>query len=277
MRIDSHQHYWRIERGDYGWITPEIPVLYRDFLPEDLAPYLIKHELDGTIAVQAAPTLEETEYLFTLADQPDSRILGVVGWLDLADPEHKTHFERFKRHPKFKGFRIMIQEMPDSSRILAPDFVEALKGYAEEDVPVDLLLVSRQLTHTVQLLEQTPGLRGVIDHIAKPDVKNGEMDAWLQSMTQIAKHPNIYCKLSGMVTEGDHASWNREDFAPYIRHVLELFGPDRVMFGSDWPVCLLAAEYDEVMSVLLESLPDGWGEAERAKLFGLNAKEFYKL
>lgn len=277
MRIDSHQHYWRIERGDYGWITPEIPVLYRDFLPEDMAPHLIKHELDGTIAVQAAPTLEETEYLFTLADQPDSRILGVVGWLDLADPEHKTHFERFKRHPKFKGFRIMIQEMPDSSRILAPDFVEALKGYAEADVPVDLLLVSRQLTHTVHLLEQTPGLRGVIDHIAKPDVKNGEIDAWLQSMTQIAKHPNIYCKLSGMVTEGDHANWKREDFAPYIRHVLELFGPDRVMFGSDWPVCLLAAEYDEVMSVLLESLPDSWGEAERAKLFGLNAKEFYKL
>ncbi|WP_176444956.1 amidohydrolase family protein [Paenibacillus herberti] len=277
MRIDSHQHYWRIERGDYGWITPDIPVLYRDFLPEDLAPHLMKHGLDGTVAVQAAPTLEETEYLFSLADQQDSNILGVVGWLDLFDPAHRQHFDRFNKHDKFKGFRIMIQEMPDSSRILEPEFVEALKGYAADDVPVDLLLLSRQLEHTVQLLNGVPGLRGVIDHIAKPEISNGEIDNWLKSMKEIAKHSNIYIKLSGMVTEGDHGSWKPEDFKPYIGHVLELFGPDRVMFGSDWPVCLLAAEYDAVVAVLQEAIPAHWGEGERAKLFGLNAKEFYKL
>lgn len=276
MRIDAHQHYWRIERGDYGWITPEIPVLYRDFLPSDLNPLLIKHDLDGSIVIQAAPTIDETEYLLELAADHSS-ILGVVGWLDLFDPNHRRHFERFCQHEKFLGFRITIQEMSDSSRILEEDFINALRVYEEEDVPVDLLVLSSQLEHTVQLLHQVPHLRGVIDHIAKPRVRDMEMDSWLAAMREIAAFPNMYCKLSGIVTEGDHLNWKAQDFIPYIHHVLQLFGPDRLMFGSDWPVCLMAAEYDEVLQLLEESLPSQWGESERNKLFGLNAKTFYKI
>lgn len=276
MRIDAHQHYWKIDRGDYGWIAPELPVLYRDFLPADMAPLLHAHRMDGSIAVQAAPTLEETDYLLSLADQSDS-ILGVVGWLDLFDPGHRSHYDRFRRHPKFVGFRIMIQEMTDVSRILEPAFVEALRGYAREDVPVDLLLRSDQLEPTVRLLKSVPGLRAVIDHIAKPRIKDGELEPWLSFMKEIAKLPNIRCKLSGMVTEADPRHWRPEHFTAYIRHALSLFGPDRVMFGSDWPVCLLAAEYDQVMDVLLHALPDGMGPEDQAKLFGGNAKAFYKL
>lgn len=276
MRIDAHQHYWRIERGDYGWITPDIPVLYRDFMPDDLRSMLKKHDIEGSIAVQAAPTMDETEFLLTLAAD-EASILGVVGWLDLLDPDHRKHFERFGQHHKFLGFRIMIQEMPDSSRILEEAFITALRGYAAEDVPVDLLVLSSQLVHTAQMLHLVPGLRGVIDHIAKPRVRDMEMDHWLQAMREIASFPNIYCKISGLVTEGDHLNWKPQDFIPYIHHVFQLFGPDRVMFGSDWPVCLRAASYDEVVQLLQEAMPPEWGKSEQNKLFGLNAKEFYKL
>jgi L-fuconolactonase len=276
MRIDAHQHFWKLDRGDYDWITPELAPLHRDYLPEHLAPHLERHRIDGTIAVQAAQTLEETEYLLSLAEQNDS-ILGVVGWLDLADPAHPEHFERFSRHPKFVGFRIMIQEMPDASAVLEPDFVKALNRFAERDVPVDLLVRSHQLEPLIKLVERTPGLRGVVDHIAKPRIAEGIMEPWRTQMAQLAAHPNLYCKLSGMVTEADHAGWKPDDFTAYIRHVLELFGPERVMFGSDWPVCLLAADYDQVVDVLERALPQSWAERERAQLFGLNAKRFYKL
>ncbi|MFC4601217.1 amidohydrolase family protein [Cohnella hongkongensis] len=276
MRIDAHQHFWKIERGDYGWITPELPSLYRDFLPEHLKASLDKHRFDGTIAVQAAPTLAETDYLLSLADADDS-IVGVVGWLDLHDPNHRDHYRIMASHPKFVGFRIMIQEMPDASRILEPAFVEALRSYADEDVPVDLLLRSDQLEPLTRLLELVPNLRGVVDHLAKPVIAEGCLEPWLSQMSEIAGHPGIYCKLSGMVTEADHAAWRYDQFQPYVRHASELFGPDRVLFGSDWPVCLLAASYDQVVEAIERNLPVEWGEAERARLYGLNAKEFYKL
>lgn len=276
MRLDAHQHYWRIERGDYGWITPDIPVLYRDFLPQHLEPLLNKHKLDGSIVVQAAATLAETDYLLGLSEGEDT-ILGVVAWLDLTDANYPSHYERFAQHPKFVGFRIMIQDMPDANVILEPRFVEALTFFAEKGVPVDLLVVSHQLEPLVKLLDQVSGLHAVIDHIAKPRIKDGVLEPWKTQMSQIAAHPNIYCKLSGMVTEADHGSWKPADFQPYIEHVLNVFGTDRVMFGSDWPVSLLAATYDELVDVLEQALPRTWTEVERDRLFGLNAKEFYQL
>ncbi|MFB9275038.1 amidohydrolase family protein [Cohnella cellulosilytica] len=276
MRIDAHQHFWKIERGDYGWITPELPVLYRDYLPEHLKPSLDKHRLDGTIAVQAAPTLAETDYLLALAEREPS-ILGVVGWLDLHDPNHREHYRRIAAHPKFVGFRTMIQEMPDAARILEPAFVEALCFYSDEDVPVDLLVRSDQLEYLARLLELVPNLRGVVDHLGKPAIANGRLEPWLSQMSRIAGHPGISCKLSGMVTEADHAAWQYDQFQPYVRHASELFGSGRVLFGSDWPVCLLAASYDQVVEAIESNLPEDWGEAERARLYGLNAKEFYKL
>ncbi|WP_379155770.1 amidohydrolase family protein [Paenibacillus sp. sgz5001063] len=276
MRIDAHQHYWKIDRGDYGWITPELPQLYRDFIPVDLEPLLKEHGIDGSILVQAAPTLEETQYILSLADQ-NASVLGVVGWLDLFSSDHRQHYEELRRHPKFKGFRIMIQDMPDASRILEPVFVDALRSYAAEGVPVDLLLTFQQMEPVVNLLRLVPGLRGVIDHLAKPPIYSGQLEPWSTHLAEIASFPGIYCKLSGMVTEAGQDSSAKEDFIPYISRVLELFGPDRVMFGSDWPVCLLAAEYSQVIEIVLNALPAGWGSTEYDRLFGGNAKEFYKL
>ncbi|MBJ6362350.1 amidohydrolase family protein [Paenibacillus sp. GCM10012307] len=276
MRIDAHQHYWKVSRGDYGWLTPELSLLYRDYLPEDLRPHLRKHGLDKTIVVQAAQTLEETDYLLELSSAEDT-IAGVVGWLDLNNPNYQDHYERFSRHPKFVGFRIMIQEMANAQDILQPHFVEAVRYFAERDIPVDLLVLSHQLDPLVKLLEQAPGLRGVIDHIAKPKIAAGELLPWKEQMAVIASHPKLYCKLSGMVTEADHQQWKPEDFTAYIRHVLELFGPQRLMFGSDWPVCLLAASYDETMDVLQLALPDELSAADKERLFGGTAAEFYKL
>ncbi len=276
LRIDAHQHYWSIARGDYGWITPDIPRLYRDYLPEDLTAILAKHRLDGSIVVQAAPTVEETDYLFALAEREPS-ILGVVGWLDLHDADHRRHLERYAGHPKFVGIRTMIQDMPDAYAILEPQYVEAMRELAERDLPVDLLVKCEQLDALSQLLERVPNLRGVVDHIAKPRIASGELEPWLSSMRDIARHPKLRCKLSGMVTEADHAGWQPEHFTSYVQHVISLFGRDRILFGSDWPVCLLAAEYDEVVSVLTTALPEDWTEEDNAKLFGGNAQAFYKL
>ncbi|NUU79170.1 amidohydrolase family protein [Paenibacillus xylanilyticus] len=276
MRIDAHQHYWKIERGDYSWITPDLPILYRDYLPKDLEPMLNRHHIDGSIVVQAAPAIEETNFILSLADQTPS-ILGVVGWLDLLQKEHRQHFEKFRLHPKFKGFRVMIQDMPDPTLILSEKFVDALRSYADEGVPVDLLLRHEQMDLVLKLIQQMPELRGVIDHISKPPILSREMEPWSLYLAEISTYPNIYCKLSGMVTENGREGWSLEDFVPYIRKTLELFGPNRVLFGSDWPVCLLAAEYDQVMEILLHAIPENWGEQEHSRLFGLNAREFYKL
>ncbi|XEC93384.1 amidohydrolase [Paenibacillus tarimensis] len=276
MRLDAHQHYWKLDRGDYGWIRPDMTVLYRDYLPEDLRQHLEKHRLDGTIVVQAAATLEETDYLLRLSETADS-IRGVVGWLDLADPSYRQHYERFGSHPKFVGFRVMIQEMPDAREVLEPHFIEALSYFAELDVPVDLLVVSHQLDPVVKLLEKVPNVRGVIDHLAKPRIKDGILEPWKNQMRELAGHPKLHCKLSGMVTEVDHAAWQAEQFVPYVRHALELFGPERVMFGSDWPVCLLSGSYDQVMDLLEQALPGDMTLQDRDKLFGLNAAAFYKL
>ncbi|CAN7289140.1 amidohydrolase family protein [Paenibacillus sp. LjRoot153] len=276
MRIDAHQHYWKIDRGDYGWITPELRVLNRDYLPNDLVPHLQQFNLDKTIVVQAAPTLEETDYLLALSETTDS-IAGVVGWLDLDDPDYLIHYRKCSQHPNYVGFRVMIQEMPDERVILQPHFVDALRYFAKEDVPVDLLILAHQLEAVIELLELVPGLRAVIDHIAKPSIADGRIEPWKSHMTAIAKHPNLYCKVSGMVTEASHSDWKPEDFTVYVQHILEVFGTERVMFGSDWPVCLLAADYVDVVGIVNQSLPNSWSKKDEARLFGLNAKEFYKL
>jgi len=276
MRIDAHQHYWKLDRGDYDWLTPNLPVLYRDFLPSDLTPHLSKHRLSGSVVVQAATTHAETDYMLSLAGENES-ILGVVGWLDLNDSSYKETFERFQRHSKFVGFRVMIQEMSDANAILQKHFVEALTYFSSVGTPVDLLVTSRQLDPLVQLIDAVPNLRCVIDHIAKPEIVFQRMEPWKSQMRKIAKHANVYCKLSGMVTEADHQQWKPSDFTSYIQYIIEIFGPDRVMFGSDWPVCLLAADYDQVMDVLTQALPTSWTQQEIDQLFGLNAKMFYKL
>ncbi|OPA77751.1 amidohydrolase [Paenibacillus selenitireducens] len=275
-RIDAHQHYWSLQRDDYGWITPELPVLYRNYLPDDLEPHLQDHQIDGTIVVQAAATLAETDYMLELAASTE-RILGVVGWLDVLAPDYQEQLARFQQHPKFVGVRIMIQEMEDSDEVLTPGYFHAMKYFAEIGLPVDLLCKSTQLHSVVELLRIVPDLHAVIDHIAKPQIAAQVYEPWKSQMAEIASNPHIYCKLSGMVTEADHQAWKREQITEYIQHAINLFGKERIMFGSDWPVCLLAADYDEVIQLLEQSLDTSFTEEDRAKLFGSNAASFYRL
>lgn len=276
MRIDAHQHFWKIDRNDYGWITPDIPVLFRDYVPSDLEPHLQKHGIGKTILVQAAPTMEETVFILELSETADF-VAGVVGWLDLENPSYKKQYERFCQHPKFLGIRVMIQEMEDAADVLSPAYLEALSYFAEQEVPVDLLVLANQLPQLVQLLEVIPGLRGVVDHLAKPPIASGVLEPWRSHMAEIARYPGIYCKLSGMVTEAGRQGWKKEDFTAYIHETLDLFGPERVMFGSDWPVCLLAATYDEVVDILRQSLQDRLPAEAIEAVFGANAAKFYKL
>lgn len=275
MRIDSHQHYWKINRGDYGWITPDISKLYRDYLEEDLAGHLEQSGIDKTIVVQAAPTIEETEFILSLSDQSES-IAGVVGWIDLASPSYKERLETFRKHPKFVGVRVMIQDMPDENVILSEEYLEAFAYLKEIDLPVDLLVTSNQLPAVCELLKQVE-IRGVIDHIAKPEIEKGKLEPWKTQMAEIASHENIYCKLSGMVTEANHDNWDTKDFIPYVHHITEVFGTHRIMYGSDWPVCLLAASYEQVYYLLNEALPENITKADEELIFGQNAIQFYKL
>ncbi|MBC8079794.1 MAG: amidohydrolase family protein [Gorillibacterium sp.] len=276
MRIDSHQHFWQVERGDYGWITPELPTLYRDFLPETLEVHLDQHRFNGSIVVQAAATVAESEFILKLAAHHD-RILGVVAWLDLEDPEYPTVLARYLTHPKFVGVRVMIQSMEDSDIILHSPYIEAIRDLADRNIPVDLLMKANQLASVAALLHSVPHLHAVIDHIGKPEIASGVFTPWSDFIAIIASYPNVYCKLSGMVTEADHDSWKIEQFTPYIRHVLDCFGPKRILFGSDWPVCLLAASYDEVIGLADVAAAYLSSEEQKALFYGGNAAVFYRL
>ncbi len=276
MRIDSHQHYWKVARGDYHWMTPQAQVLCRDYLPADLRPLLIEHGIQQTILVQAAQTVAETDFLLDLAASDDS-IAGVVGWLDMDDPDFPHQFDRYKRSPKFIGVRPMLQDLADDDWILRPRVLASLRILAENDFPFEFLTYPRHLPFVSQVLELVPGLRAVVDHISKPEIRTGKLEPWKTWMTQAAHHDNLHCKLSGMITEADHLHWSSSDLRPYVEHVMECFGPARLMFGSDWPVCLLAGSYGRVIAVLREILASTLNEETERKIFGANAARFYKL
>lgn len=276
MRIDSHQHFWKAARGDYHWMSPAVPVLCRDYLPQDLKPLLVKNRIDKTILVQAAQTRAETDFLLELAAQNDF-IAGVIGWLDMDNSGFSGEFELYRRKPKFLGIRPMLQDIPDDKWILRPRVVESLKQVAEHDMPFEFLTYTRHLPHVLSVLDSLPNLRAVVDHVSKPEIRNRKLDPWRQLIAEVAKHENVYCKLSGMITEADQKAWTLDDLRPYIEHVVECFGLDRVMFGSDWPVCLLAGSYDDVLNALemvLKSRADG---RQKEAVFGGNAARFYKL
>jgi len=275
LRIDAHQHYWRLDRGDYGWLSPELATLYRDFLPEDLEPLLRERGFDKTIAVQAAPTLEETKFLLGLAERTDS-IAGVVGWADFESESFEEQFESIARHPKLVGIRIMLQDLEDDRYALRPDILDRIRCLADRDFPVDLLVKEHQLPAIAELAERIPHLRGVVDHIGKPNIAARSWSGWASNLERIAANPNVYCKLSGMVTEADPANWKAGDFGGYIDRALSVFGPRRVMFGSDWPVCLLAAAYSQVAEIVEDRLAD-LSSAELEAIFGTNATRFYKI
>ncbi|WP_214628421.1 amidohydrolase family protein [Paenibacillus agaridevorans] len=275
MRIDAHQHYWKPGRGDYGWLTPEQGILYADYLPSLLHRTLQQHGIDRTIVVQAAPTMKETEFMLSLYEEEES-IAGVVGWLDLDSEEFEQHYQTFRGHKGFVGFRPMLQDLPDGW-ILQGRVMRNLRLIAEDGFPIDLQLRPRHLPDMHKVLQSIPSLRAVIDHAAKPFIAEKAIEPWKEQLSELARFPGMMCKLSGLVTEADQQQWSRLDFVPYVHHVVETFGTDRIMFGSDWPVCLTTCEYAEVLEVLLESLPSGLSEAEYEALFGGNAARFYRL
>jgi L-fuconolactonase len=276
MRIDSHQHFWKAARGDYHWMGSGIPVLCRDYLPEDLQPLLAKNGIDKTVLVQAAQTRAETDFLLSLAQEHDF-IAGVVGWLDMDKPEFAEELETYAKKPKFLGIRPMLQDLEKDDWILRPRVKESLKLIAQRDMPFEFLTHTRHLPHVLKVLDEIPGLRAVVDHVSKPEIKNRKLDPWRSLMSDLAAHPNVHCKLSGMITEADHEHWTVDDLRPYVEHALECFGFRRVMFGSDWPVCLLAGTYDQVIGALQTILKPHLNEQREADILGGNAARFYKL
>jgi L-fuconolactonase len=276
MRIDSHQHFWKASRGDYHWMSPAVPVLCRDYLPADLEPLLKKNKIDKTILVQAAQTKAETDFLLDLAAQHDF-IAGVIGWLDMDSPAFPSELDLYSKKPKFLGIRPMLQDLADDNWIARPRVIQALKSVAERDIPFEFLTYTRHLPHVLTVLETVPGLRAVVDHISKPEIKNQKLEPWRPLMSQVAKHPNVHCKLSGMITEANHKTWTPDDLRPYVEHIVGCFGVERVMFGSDWPVCLLAGSYDQVIAALQAVLKPHLDKHGETAVFGGNAARFYKL
>ncbi|WHY55785.1 amidohydrolase family protein [Peribacillus simplex] len=274
--IDAHQHFWRIDRGDYSWLTNDMGVLYRDYLPDDLSPLIHKNDISGTVLVQAAPTYEETLFLLSLYDR-HHWIYGVVGWLDLSAPSFPEQLDSLMKRPGIVGLRPMLQDLEESAWILQEQVAENLKQLIRYDLPLDLLINHKHISSVLTLMKTLPDLKAVIDHMAKPNISAGELNKWQEEMNALSQFPNIWCKMSGLLTQADPAMWKVDDFTPYIQHVVRAFGPDRLLFGSDWPVCLSAGSYEEAITVVKGNLPETLTLAEVDGIFSGNAKAFYKL
>lgn len=272
MRIDAHHHLWRIARGDYGWLTPALGVLYRDAVMDDLRPILARHRIDATILVQAAPTEAETDYLLGLAAQ-EATIAGVVGWTDFAAPDAPAAVARLARNPLLVGLRPMVQDIADDSWLSRPDLQLAFTAMERHGLVFDALVLPRHLPHLLAVVERHPALSVVIDHLAKPPIAAGGLDPWRTDMVGLARHPNVACKLSGLVTEAA-PDWSVAQLRPYVDHVLKAFGAERVLWGSDWPVVDLAGGTDRWMAAT-DALLASRSEAERAAILGGNAERLY--
>jgi len=275
MRIDAHQHFWEIGRLTYPWMPSEPSVLRQDFLPDRLAPILARNRFDGTVVVQAHHSLDETRWLLDLAEQTEF-IRAVVAWVDLTDPQLGKVLDELQRRPKFKGARHQAHDEPDDHWLLRSDVLAGLSELARRSLPYDLLFYPRHLRLVPLIAERVPGLRMVIDHIAKPLIAEQILEPWAADIEEAAKLPQVYCKLSGMITEADVKSWKPEHLKPYVLHVMRIFAPDRLMFGSDWPVCLLAGSWKEVLAAFTQSIGPQSIET-RERLLGGTAQEFYGI
>jgi L-fuconolactonase len=275
MRIDAHQHFWDLDLLSYPWMPPEPSPLRRNFLPADLRPKLERNRFDGSIAVQATTQAEEAGWLLDLADANEF-VLGVVAWADLTSAGLGHVLDDLQKRPKFKAIRHPVHDEADDRWLLRPDVIEGLCELQRRGIPYDLLLRPQHLSIIPELVERVPDLPVVIDHIAKPRIATHEMEGWASEMERIAQIPHMHVKLSGMITEADWANWKPDDLKPYVHHVLRLFGPDRLMFGSDWPVCLLAGSWKEVLAAFTQAIGAQSMEV-RSKLLGETAQKFYGL
>jgi len=275
MRIDSHQHFWQYNSTEYGWISDSMKGLRRDFLPSHLEHELRLSRFHGSIAVQARQSMIETEWLLQLAKRY-AFIKGVVGWIDLRAADAEQQVKNFSKNPRAVGIRHIIQDETDDKFMLREDFINGLHGLQKYDLAYDLLIYPKHLTAATQLVSQFPNLRFILDHLAKPRIKSMDLSPWKEQITELARFPNVWCKLSGLVTEADWQTWRYEDFIPYLETVLQVFGVKRVMIGSDWPVCTLAGSYQQVVSVVFHFI-DGLSAAEQSDILGHNAVRAYKL
>ncbi|MEZ0539303.1 amidohydrolase family protein [Fibrella arboris] len=274
MTIDAHQHFWLYTPERDSWITEDMAVIRRDFLPADLEPVLAANGMEGCVAVQASQSDEETMFLVSLA-QAYGIVRGVVGWVDLRANDLYERLEAYSQFEEIRGFRHVAQAEPDDF-LRRPEVIRGIRQLAAFEFTYDILIYPSQLKAALQLVRAVPEVNFVIDHLAKPAIRKQEINHWSNFMAELAKQPNVSCKVSGMVTEANWQSWNKSDLFPYLDVVFERFGPDRLMFGSDWPVCLVAADYTQVKTVIADYVAP-WGDEVRAKVFGANATRFYNL
>lgn len=273
--IDAHQHFWHYDQKELPWITEKLAILKRDYLPEELEAIYKEQGVAGCVAVQAAQSERETHFLLSLADQHPF-IKGVVGWIDLESPQLADALKAYLPFPKLKGFRHILQDEKDPEYVLRPAFQKGLETIFSLGFTYDILVFPHQLPGAIETVKRFPGARMVIDHLAKPEIAKGNLASWKAQMMHLKDFDNVYCKLSGMVTEHHWKSWAKEDFYPYLDVMMDVFGVDRLMYGSDWPVCLLSGTYGEVKGIL-ESYLDRFSTEQREKVWFGNAKSFYQL
>ena len=275
MRVDAHQHFWKYTPETHGWINDEMSVIRRDFGPANLKPILEDQGIDGCVAVQADETENETTFLLNIAEE-NPFVKSVVGWVDLLSDDPSERIAYWKKFSKLAGFRSIVQGQEDAKYLTNPVFQKNVKSLAAVDLTYDLLVFHHQFLSLIKFVEKLPDNRMILDHIGKPDIKNKQIKEWKENMRIIAQHPGIYCKLSGMITEADFKQWTYDDLKPYLEIAAEYFGIDRICFGTDWPVCLVAGSYAEVVSVM-HKFSEQLNASEKEKLMGANAIKFYKI
>lgn len=275
MKIDAHQHFWQFDAVRDTWITENMTAIQRDFGPDDLQPLLEQNGFDGCVAVQADQTEQETDYLLDLAAQHPF-IQGVVGWVDFRASNLRQRLDHYAQIPALKGFRHVVQSEPDELFMLRTEFQDGIRTLGEYKLTYDILIYPNHLGVAREFVSRFPAQKFVLDHLAKPYIKQGVIDQWKLDIQALAQHENVFCKVSGLVTEAGPEHRQRDDFRPYLDTVVEAFGVDRLLFGSDWPVCLLAAPYDEVVG-LVAGYFDAFSNDEKAKIWGGNAVAFYNL
>lgn len=275
MLIDAHQHFWQYNPVRDAWITSEMAVLQSDYLPQHLQPLLLHEGFEGCVAVQADQSEEESHFLLQLAAE-NNFVKGVVGWVDLQAENIEERLAYFQQFEKLKGFRHIVQAEREDDIMLRPSFVRGLACLQQYNFTYDVLIYPRHLPFAATLVAQLPDQKFILDHLAKPAIKQGNIKEWKRDLKHFAQHPNVYCKVSGMVTEGDWNNWEATQFTPYLDAVTEAFGIDRLVYGSDWPVCLLAATYRQQLSIV-QNYFKTFSATEQAQVFGGNAAQFYNL
>jgi L-fuconolactonase len=274
MRIDSHQHFWKYDVVLNSWIMDDMQIIRRDFLPEDLLTPLIGNAIDGCVAIQADQSEKETDFLLTLADE-NYFVKGIVGWVDLCAENVGERLQFYANNPNFKGVRYILQgQVPEF--MLQKSFQYGISQLRHYNLTYDILIYPHQLAESIKLVNQFPEQAFVLDHLAKPYIRKGKIADWKKDMEALAKHQNVCCKLSGMVTEADWKNWKASDIRPYMDVVLDVFGANRIMYGSDWPVCLLAGDYGQVLD-LVQSYVNELSQPEQEAVMGNTAKAFYML